>query len=539
MRRSILIFLFCFLCLVIHAQPPFTDGPPYPTVALPLNFAKFEYFIDTDPGFGNVGNGSTAIAGVDVMNATATVTIPTTTLPGVHTLFVRSFVKSNNTDGNWSITNAYTFENLSPTYPTAAETEDLINLEYFFDTDPGFKLGSPIAFAQSPDVSNLLATITIPSLTPGVHQLFIRSRNAAKYHWSLTNSRTFENLLPAYPQPTATPNIIKIEYSVKSNVGFGTGTIIPITPSTNINSQTKTIDISNALPAGNQLLFIRSQDNLYRWSITNYATFNNENYIYPTPPPLPNIKKIEYFIDVDPGIGNATTLAVTPSTNINDLLQSVDISPAAPGDHIFFIRSLSNDWSLTNASVFTKDGPLPISLISFKGKASKGENILTWRTASELNNSHFEIERAEEYDELKFSKIGKVMGSGTKITDTDYTFADEKPHAYKNYYRLKQVDFDGHFEYSSAILVEASTSSSLATVYPNPANGTLVIDYADKVGAQVVSFSITDVLGRKMNVPYAEVEEELHCDVRLLPPGLYLLQLYFYGEKQTIRFIKE
>ncbi len=458
MRRPILFFLFCFLCLAIHAQPPFTDGPPYPTPGPALDFVKFEYFIDIDPGFGNAGNGSTTISGTDATNATATVTIPSTTLPSVHTLFVRSFVKSNGTDGKWSITNAYTFENLLPTYPTAAEKEDLINLEYFFDTDPGFKLGSPIAFAQSPEVSNLLATITIPSLTPGVHQLFIRSRNAVKYHWSLTNSRTFENLIPAYPQPTATPNIVKIEY----------------------------------------------------------------------------------FIDVDPGIGNATTLAVTPSTNISDLLQSVDISSVTNRNHVFFIRSLSNawSWSLTNASVFST-GPLPVSLISFNGRAAQGKSILMWRTASELNNSHFEIERAEEHNDLRFTKIGEVKGSGTKITDTNYTFADEKTHASKNYYRLKQVDFDGHFEYSSTILVEVSTSSSLATVYPNPANETLVIDYAEKVDAQIVSFSVTDILGRKVNVPYAEGEEALHCDVRLLSSGLYLLQLYFYGEKQTIRFIKE
>jgi Secretion system C-terminal sorting domain len=459
MRRPILFFLFCFLCLAIHAQPPFTDGPPYPTPAPALDFVKFEYFIDIDPGFDNVGISSTAISGTDVVNVNATVTIPSTTLPGVHTLFVRSFVKSNGIDGKWSITNAYTFENLSPNYPNTPETEDLTSLEYFYDTDPGFKLGSPIPFAQSPEVSNLLATIAIPSLTPGVHQLFVRSRNAAKFYWSLTNSRTFENLLPAYPQPTAKPNIVKIEY----------------------------------------------------------------------------------FIDADPGIGNATTLAVTPSTNISDLLQSIDISSVENGVHVFFIRSLSNgwSWSLTNSSIFTNDGPLPISLRSFNGKALAGKNILTWRTASELNNSHFEIERAEEHNDLRFTKIGEVTGSGTKITDTDYTFADEKPHASKNYYRLKQVDFDGHFEYSSAILVEVSTTNSLANVYPNPANETLVIDYADKVGAQVVSFSVTDVVGRKMNVPYTEEEEALHCDVRLLPPGLYLLQIYFYGEKQTIRFMKE
>lgn len=538
MRRSILFFLFYFLCLAIDAQPPFTDGPPYPTVATSLNFAKFEYFIDTDPGFGNAVVSSTTISGTDVMNATATVTIPTTTMPGVHTLFVRSFVKGNGTDGKWSITNAYTFENLSPTYPTAAETEDLINLEYFFDTDPGFKLGSAIVFAQLSNVSNLLATATIPTLTPGVHQLFVRSRNTNR-HWSLTNSRTFENFLPAYPMPTTNPNIVKIEYSVQNNVGFGMGSILPLTPLTDINSQTKSIDISNALPVGTQTLFIRSLDDLGRWSITNYAPFNNSIHIYPTPPPLPNIKKIEYFIDVDPGIGNATALTITPSTNISDYLQSVNIGSITEGEHTFFIRSLANGWSLTNGSRFGKDGPLPISLISFKGTRIQGKNILTWRTASELNNSHFEIERAQGNTELKFARIGEVMGSGTKITETDYTFTDEKSHASESYYHLKQIDFDGHFEYSSTILVEASSSRLPAAVYPNPVNETLVIDYTDKEGAQVVNFTVTDILGRKMNMPYTEVEETLHCDVRLLPPGLYLLQIYFYGENQTIRFIKE
>ena len=114
---------------------------------------------------------------------------------------------------------------------------------------------------------------------------------------------------------------------------------------------------------------------------------------------------------------------------------------------------------------------LPVELIHFEANMNDGKEVkLIWQTASELNNMGFEIERSS--DGIRWESIGFETGHGTTNDLQSYSFMDNRPMIGYNYYRLKQLDFDGKYEYSpiQVVLLEAKTGQNLE-IYPNPNDG--------------------------------------------------------------------
>jgi hypothetical protein len=108
----------------------------------------------------------------------------------------------------------------------------------------------------------------------------------------------------------------------------------------------------------------------------------------------------------------------------------------------------------------------PVTLLDFAAKLSGTTAHLSWITASEINNHHFEIEKSS--NGMEFFKIGEVAGNGTTSEQNDYRYSD-KANSGVNYYRLRQVDNDGTSAYSKVVSVNASALVSHRTiVYPNP-----------------------------------------------------------------------
>jgi endonuclease I len=146
--------------------------------------------------------------------------------------------------------------------------------------------------------------------------------------------------------------------------------------------------------------------------------------------------------------------------------------------------------SISGTTTFT----VPVELVNFTATASPNGIQLEWTTASESNNQGFYIERRRAIDDWK--TLGFVQGNGTTTKLQSYSFADKSASG-KVLYRLKQVDFDGQFEYSPVVEADAPVAQTFALEqnYPNPFNPATSIGYQLPASSKV-KLQIFDVLGR-------------------------------------------
>jgi hypothetical protein len=141
------------------------------------------------------------------------------------------------------------------------------------------------------------------------------------------------------------------------------------------------------------------------------------------------------------------------------------------------------------------DHPVPVELILFEGVSVNGGVRLNWITSTEANNFGFEIERASSY--LKWQTIGFVSGKGTTTEKNHYTFIDKiLPQDAQLYYRLKQLDYNGNFEYTDNIEISMAPDDFLLQQnYPNPFNPLTIINFSIPVDSKVI-LELSDVTGQ-------------------------------------------
>jgi hypothetical protein len=179
------------------------------------------------------------------------------------------------------------------------------------------------------------------------------------------------------------------------------------------------------------------------------------------------------------------------------------------------------------------DGTVPVELISFKATLLDEVVHLDWRTATELNNDGFIIERAADEDG-PWEQIGFQTGHGTTTQSHDYSFNDPLTPALKAlpvaYYRLRQRDFDGndHLSRTAEVQINAPQSVELSEPYPNPVAQKSVISFSIPSAGQVF-LSMYDVLGRCVRILLDEKKEPGKYDIPLdagnLQCGLYFIRL--------------
>ena len=238
-----------------------------------------------------------------------------------------------------------------------------------------------------------------------------------------------------------------------------------------------------------------------------------------------NLKKAEYFFNTDPGFGNGTPVTFTTptGTDIADLSFPADISALANNTpHYLFVRTLDSidKWSLTNIVSFTKSIVVPVTWLSFNATLKNKVVLLDWKTSSETNSSHFDIERST--NGFSYEKIGEVKAAGNSNTVSYYDFTDRLPVKGMNYYRLKQVDLDGKNSYSEIRKVEIKTDMPFFVIQNNLSNGSAIIV---KTSVSPAYLGVFDMAGRKLK-DISILSNTQQIDLSYLPSGTYTVALY-------------
>jgi len=204
------------------------------------------------------------------------------------------------------------------------------------------------------------------------------------------------------------------------------------------------------------------------------------------------------------------------------------------------VKGVSNFSPFTFGSTSGNDNALPVELLHFHAQADQDHVDMDWVTASETNNSHFIVQK--RVDE-KWENIGKIEGNGTTTAEHTYHFEDlEFRQGITYYYRIKQVDFDGSYEYSEVRSVRAEEDQfNSVAIYPNPVSDKLNLKVRAKA-SQTMQVSILNLYGKvvyqdEIGVQQGENQQEL--PLKQLDPAQYIIEFRGPETVQQKRFIKE
>ncbi|OHX68354.1 T9SS type A sorting domain-containing protein [Flammeovirga pacifica] len=198
--------------------------------------------------------------------------------------------------------------------------------------------------------------------------------------------------------------------------------------------------------------------------------------------------------------------------------------------------------SASSFSPFTLGGgddhDLPVELVTFHGTINDNDEVeLYWETATELNNSHFEIEASS--DGRNYSKIGEVDGNGNSSVLIEYDFVVNHKQSTKfKKYRLKQVDFDGAFEYSNIVNIDTHQliHGTELSIYPVPAHGTIhaqITSDEDLENSKAVILNSMGVTVKSLDMHHMDT-----ININDLQDGVYYLSIStIQGHKEVKRFI--
>jgi hypothetical protein len=179
------------------------------------------------------------------------------------------------------------------------------------------------------------------------------------------------------------------------------------------------------------------------------------------------------------------------------------------------------------------DSLLPIELLFFTAEEQNGTQVeCTWATASERNNAYFEIEKS--LDGFNWELVGEVAGANDSNVEINYSFIDDSPNYGISYYRLKQIDFDGEFEYTKAVsVVFSGIHQGEILAYPNPTNQNLNIRGVNSIS----DIQIFDMTGRELHISTLKVSSNAYgqiIDVSSLALGTYIIR----AKNQTFSFVR-
>ncbi|MAT38991.1 MAG: hypothetical protein CL946_05240 [Ectothiorhodospiraceae bacterium] len=229
--------------------------------------------------------------------------------------------------------------------------------------------------------------------------------------------------------------------------------------------------------------------------------------------------------------GAAKLVSTAPGDQVAEGPQEVAI-PYAGGGFLAWNDTRSGKQDIYCTAIDGNGNALPVDLVSFTAVLFGADVLLQWRTASEVENEGFAIERSPNGEVWR--EIGQVAGNGTNSTAHEYRYVDVSGEIGTHsgmYYRLKQIDYDGTIEYSPVRYVRNLVNVStvrLHPIHPNPASSIVTIGF-DVPFEERIRISICDILGREQqNVVDGIYQQGRHSEIAALhnlTPGLYFVRM--------------
>ncbi len=253
------------------------------------------------------------------------------------------------------------------------------------------------------------------------------------------------------------------------------------------------------------------------------------------------------FYDRRNTTGAATDVYVARSTDGGETFENFKVNETSftPTSSVFFgdytniaaynrmvypnwMRLDSYNLSVWTAIIHDTTSVIPVELSDFYSTVSNGKVTLTWKTATETNNRGFEIQRSLNKNDWNI--IGYVEGKGTSTEPNEYSYVDQPGLNGTYYYRLKQFDFSGKFEYSKTIEVDLRIINDfvLEQNYPNPFNPSTTIGY-ELPRESDVTIKVYDILGKEITTLVNNRQQagvhEVKFDGSELGSGMYIYRM--------------
>lgn len=316
----------------------------------------------------------------------------------------------------------------------------------------------------------------------------------------LNNTQIIGEILPSYTRT------LTFRLTARDNRAGGGGVNYAQLPVINVTNTAGPFLVTQPNTA---ITWLGNTTNTVMWDVANTS-------IAPV-----NVTQVNILLSTDGGL-NFTEVLVsnTPNDGSEDIfLPNIPTTQAR-----IKVEAVGNVFfDLSNVN-FTIEDYIPVELTAFFALKIENGILLKWTTATESNNSGFSIERSS--DKLNFYEVAFVNGRGTTTELNDYEYFDAVSAAGKYYYRLKQIDFDGSFNYSNLIEteVEGPQVFILSQNYPNPFNPSTMIKFSLPVDSYV-KIELFNALGEKVdeltNRDYSIGNHEISFDASNLSNGVY------------------
>jgi len=297
------------------------------------------------------------------------------------------------------------------------------------------------------------------------------------------------------------------------------------------NTATLTLTINNSSTNGN---ITTSACDSYLWNGTTYTASGTYTVTSLNASGCTNTAVLSLTVN---------SSSVNPPTNVTSCLYTWSVNGVTYTTSGIYTATFQNAAGCDSSFTLTVSCPLPVSISRFIGYKGTSKDILEWTTGSELNNAYFNLQHGT--DAINFSTLAKVSSKapgGNSSIDIDYRSENTKPSIGHNYYRLQQVDLDGHSTYESRIvdLIWDNDGNSV-TMYPNPTTDVLNIDlFATE--ASTTSVRISDMSGRTVkSVLLKSVTGMNNVTISLaeLANGLYTVQIFTNDKLSFVQKVRK